>query len=629
MIPEFGEFALILAFCLAIFQTIIPIIGLRLHQTIWMNSAKFIALGQFVFVMISFGCLAYAFLTNDFSVAYVANNSNSHLPWIYRLTAVWGAHEGSLLLWVSILAFWTCAVAFVKQKITIDLRATVLAVLGMLSAGFILFLLATSSPFTRLLPQSPVEGADLNPLLQDPGLVFHPPTLYMGYVGFAVVFAFAIAALLRDRLDTSWAQAARVWAIAAWCFLTLGITMGSWWAYRVLGWGGWWFWDPVENAAFLPWLTGTALIHSLAVTEKRGGLTRWTILLSFIAFSLSLIGTFLVRSGVLISVHAFAEDPARGRFLLEFLAAVVGGALLLYAIRAPKIKATGGFTLLSRETFLLSNNIFLIIAMSTILLGTLYPLIIDALGVGKISVGPPYFNTVFIPLMTPLLILMGIGPLCYWQEMPPALLRQRLLYSMVIIVIVMTAFYLFMASKVPWGVVLGMVLASWVITSTLQTLILQKNNKTKKPLRRLLGMAFAHVGIAVCVIGITFTTYYKIDQDVSMQTGERTSVGPYVFQLLGFSNLVGPNYTGTTAHFLVTKNSKIVTELDAQKRIYTAQQMAIAVPAIDPGLFRDLYVALGEPLDSKAWSVRIYYKPFVRWIWVGGLLILTGGVLAL
>lgn len=631
MIPEFGQFALILALCLALVQATFPLLGIWQKQAAWVGIARPAVIGQFIFLLIGYGCLTYAFLSNDFSVAYVANNSNTHLPWMYQVAAVWGAHEGSLLLWVTILGLWSFAVAIFDKTLSDETRAYVLVVLGWISSGFLFFLLATSSPFKRLLPNFPAEGADLNPLLQDPGLATHPPMLYMGYVGFAVVFAFAMAALLRGRVDEKWASCARSWAIAAWCFLTLGITLGSWWAYRVLGWGGWWFWDPVENASLLPWLAGTALIHSLMVTEKRCTLKSWTILLSIFVFSLSLLGTFLVRSGVLVSVHAFADDPGRGRFLLEFLAAVIGGALLLYAVRVSKLSSNEYFALISRETFLLANNVFLIIAMSTILLGTLYPLVLDAMGLGKISVGPPYFNTVFVPIMLPMLFFMGVGPLCYWREMSFHPLLKRLVYPLLAMVIVIFFLVLIMAWKIPIMVILGISLASWVILSTLQSLFnkIRQYGAFKQLPRRSWGMVLAHIGVAVCVIGITLTSYYKVERDVRMQSGDVVTLGPYGFKLLGFNDLQGPNYSGTTAIFDVTKNKRWITQLYGQKRIYNAQEITTSVAAIDAGLFRDLYVVLGDPLTDDAWSVRIYYKPFVRWIWWGGLLMLAGGIMAL
>jgi len=629
MIPEIGQFALILAFCFALIQAIFPLLGSYRNEIFCMQLARPTALGQLVFVLISVACLIYAFITNDFSVQYVAQNSNTELPLPYKIAALWGAHEGSVLLWIMILSLWTNAVAW-WSRIPELLIARVLSILGILSAGFLLFSLTTSNPFQRLLPNAPLQGADLNPLLQDPGLAIHPPMLYMGYVGFAVAFAFAIAALLNGRLDTAWARWTRPWTIAAWSFLTAGITLGSWWAYRELGWGGWWFWDPVENASFLPWLTGTALMHSLIVVEKRGSFKSWTVLLAICAFSLSLIGTFLVRSGVLVSVHAFASDPTRGAFLLQFLAAVIGASLLLYAVRAPTIRGGSYFALLSRETFLLINNVLLIIIMATLLLGTLYPLILDALNLGKISVGPPYFNAVFVPLMIPLLILMGAGPLSYWREMNGAMLVKRLWLPLICAILLGVILIYVSTGQLPWQVALGVILASWIILATLQLLLSQIiHKKNFSFVRHILGMTLAHLGIAICVIGITLTSYYKIERDVKITIGDTAKVGPYDFHFMEVNNLQGPNYQGIDAVFAISQGDKPVSTLHAQKRIYNAQQIVMTEAAIDAGIFRDLYIALGEPLTDSTWSVRIYYKPFVRWIWFGGILMVLGGIAAI
>lgn len=635
MIPELGQFALIIALALALIQSLCPPIGLWYKQQIYMDIARPVALGQFVFLLFGYCCLTYAFISNDFSVSYVAQNSNTHLPLFFRVAAVWGAHEGSLLLWVTILGCWTALVAWFSKNYSVEIRVWVLSILGLLSSGFLLFLITTSNPFARYLPDSPLEGVDLNPLLQDVGLAIHPPMLYMGYVGFAVAFAFGMAALLTQHSslgrDDRWVKWMRPWVIAAWCFLTFGITLGSWWAYRVLGWGGWWFWDPVENASLLPWLTGTALIHSLAVTEKKGLLKGWSILLAIVAFSLSLLGTFLVRSGILISVHAFASDPARGKFLLEFLAIVIGTALLLYAIRAPKFSSKSTFAFLSRETFLLANNAFLLIIMATTLLGTLYPLIIDALGLGKISVGPPYFNAVFLPLAVPLLLAMGMGPLCYWEKISSSALLRRLYFPLGFSLAVGIFLLIIFAWKVPIVVIIAIVLASWVIVATVLALVQKAKEQGIKSLtHKQWGMALAHLGVAVCAIGITFASYYKIERDVKISIGETVQVGNYLFTFKNLTDIQGPNYTGVTALFSVKKNDELITFLQADKRIYTAPQIAMAVPAIAGGLFHDLYIALGEPLDSdNSWSVRIFYKPLVRWIWLGGLMMLVGGMLSI
>jgi cytochrome c-type biogenesis protein CcmF len=621
-IPEIGKFALILALCFAVLQATIPLLGAHYSKLSWMRLAKFTALGQFLFIGLSFFILAYCFITNDFSVAYVAENSNRQLPVIYRFCAVWGAHEGSLLLWVFILSIWMSAVSFFNKNLPEDFIARVLAVLGMITFGFLYFLLSTSDPFVRLIP-FPTTGQDLNPLLQDPGLVIHPPMLYMGYVGFSVAFAFAIAALISGRLDAAWARWSRPWTIIAWCFLTLGITLGSWWAYRELGWGGWWFWDPVENASFLPWLVGTALIHSLLVTEKRHAFKVWTVLLAICAFSLSLLGTFLVRSGVLISVHAFATDPARGAFMLKFLALVIGGSLVLYAWRAQRIRGEANFRLLSRETLLLLNNVFLVVAMITVLLGTLYPLIIETLGLGKISVGSPYFNWVFIPLMTPFLFLMGVGPQVYWQEMSLTKLVRRL-WLVLLVSFAIPAFLLIsIAHHLPITVLVGLALAFWILITTFNSI-----RMNKKLSRSQWGMVLAHIGVAVTLIGIVLTSHYSLERDVRMAPGDELTIANYKLQFLGTIDVNGSNYKGVEAGILVSKAGKIITLLKPQQRLFNVQQVALAKPAINANLFRDLYVALGEPIDDKAWAFRIYYKPFVRWIWLGGLLMLLGGVFA-
>lgn len=619
MIPELGQFALILAFCLAVLQILLPLLKSSVLT-------RPLAFGQVFFIFFAYSCLTIAFISNDFSVAYVANNSNIELPLFYRVTGVWGAHEGSLLLWITILAIWMLLVTVQSKKYPEAMRVTVLSVLALVNSGFLLFILLTSNPFKRYLPVAPLQGVDLNPLLQDIGLAIHPPMLYMGYVGFAVVFAFAIAALVTGRLDATWVRWVRTWVMGAWCFLTLGIVLGSWWAYRVLGWGGWWFWDPVENASLLPWLTGTALFHGLLVTEKNGQLKTWIILLAIVAFVLSLLGTFLVRSGILISVHAFADDPARGRFLLIFLAIIIFAALLLYALRAHKFSAASNAALLSRETFLLFNNIILIIMMSTVLLGTLYPLILDALNLGKLSVGAPYFNTVFIPLGIPMLVAMGIGPLCYWQQIDSKILLRRLIWPVGLILAIIFLFALIKTTAIPILVILGTGLASWILVTTLQHVLLQAQQKITL---RLMGMVLAHLGVAVCLLGITLTSQYKVEREVQMQFGDVVNVGAYQFKFLGLQNITGPNYQALDGIFQVNKNNSLVNTLHAEKRIYNAQQTGITIAAIDAGIFRDLYIALGDSINNNTWAVRIYYKPFVRWIWCGGLLMLMGGFLVL
>jgi cytochrome c-type biogenesis protein CcmF len=622
MLPAFGHFALLIAFCIAALQSVLPLAGIVWHRERWIAIARPAAVGQFVFLLFSFICLTYAFIVHDFSVAYVASNSNTHLPLMYRISAVWGAHEGSLLLWVLMLAGWAAAVAVLSRNLPVVFRAQVLSVLGMVSAGFLLFLLATSNPFLRLLPEIPAEGRDLNPLLQDPGLIIHPPMLYMGYVGFAVAFAFALAALMAGRLDAVWVRWVRPWTMAAWCFLTLGITLGSWWAYRELGWGGWWFWDPVENASFLPWLAGTALIHSLIVTEKRGAFKGWTLLLAITTFSLSLMGTFLVRSGILVSVHSFVNDPARGVFMLKFLMTVLIGSLLLYAWRSAKLKSSGYFQLVSRESFLLYNNVILTVSLATILLGTLYPLVLDIFNLGKLSVGPPYFNTVFVPFVFLLLFLMGFGVHCDWQTMSVGTLLKRLRYTLLLSVFSGIALIGIMG-QFDFLTTLGVVLAVWVIFATVQSVVFSRVRT-----RKYYGMLLAHIGVAVCVIGVALTSAYSVERDVRMTVGDRAELGSYQFQLDAVRDINGPNYRGVSGDFRLSSKEQIITELHAEKRMYTARKTVMTKAAIDAGLFRDVYVALGEPLPDDSWSVRLYYKPFVRWIWLGGLLMMLGGFLA-
>ncbi len=629
MIPEFGNFALVVALCFAVTQAIIPLLGTYRGNRTWIQMARPLALGQFFFLLFAYATLTYAFINNDFFVAYVAANSNTHLPLLYRITAVWGAHEGSMLLWTTILGVWTAAVAFFSRSLPEETTAQVLAILGLISFGFILFIITTSNPFATLLPNIPLQGRDLNPLLQDPGLAIHPPMLYMGYVGFSVAFAFAIAALLSGRLDAAWARWSRPWTIAAWCFLTLGITLGSWWSYRVLGWGGWWAWDPVENASFLPWLVGTALMHSLIVCEKRNAFKGWTVLLAIMAFSLSLFGTFLVRSGILTSVHAFALDPTRGVYMLLFLLIVVGCSLTLYAFRAHRIHSGGQFNALSRETFLLSNNVLLFIMMTTILLGTLYPLFIDAMHAGKISVGPPYFNAVFIPLSIPLFILLGIGPLMFWQKMPMKKIWQRIWLGLLITLVIGVVITVKILGHIHIMVIVGLTLAAWIIALTLIGLIQRIRQQGWRQSRNYYGMILAHLGVGVCIIGITVTSVYSIEKDVSMRPGNTAQVGQYQFTFMRTQPLIGPNYTGVTAVFTVKENGHYLTTLNAEKRLFPVQHMATTEAAIDAGLFRDLYISLGDPLRHGGWSLRLYYKPFVRWVWLGGLLMLFGGILAL
>ena len=626
MTPELGHFALILAFVVCIAQGVLPLAGAQRGQQQWIALARPAAQTQFLLIAVSFACLAQSFLANDFSVAYVANHSNSQLPTLYRFSAVWGGHEGSLLLWVLMLAGWGAAVSLASRQLPEIMVARVLAVLGLVGIGLLAFVLFTSNPFERMLPAA-AEGRDLNPLLQDPGLVFHPPMLYMGYVGFSVAFAFAVAALISGRLDAAWARWSRPWTTAAWVFLTLGIALGSWWAYYELGWGGWWFWDPVENASFMPWLVGTALIHSLAVTEKRGAFKNWTVLLAIAAFSLSLLGTFLVRSGVLTSVHAFATDPRRGIFILALLVVVVGGSLTLFAWRAPKVNAGGNFGLVSRETMLLMNNVLLVVATGSVLLGTLYPLLIDALGMGKLSVGPPYFNTVFVPVMVPLLLLMAVGPLAHWKHADLKAIARRLRVSMVLAVIAGIALPLLMGAWTPLTA-MSSLLAVWIIASGVFQII--DRLETGRPPAAFWGMHFAHFGIAVFVIGVAMVGGYQEEKDVRMEPGDTVQVGGYSFRFVGVESVSGPNYRAARGSVELSKDGRNLKTMHPEKRKYFSSEMPMTEAAIDAGFTRDVYVSLGEALDSSgAWSVRVYYKPFVDWIWGGCVLMGLGGFIAM
>jgi cytochrome c-type biogenesis protein CcmF len=621
MIPELGQFALALALVLAIFQFSIPLLGAMKGDPQWMGFARPAAQAQALLAAFAFGCLVYAFVTNDFSVLYVAQNSNSALPLQYRIAGAWGGHEGSLLLWTLMLGVWMVAVSLFSGHLPEEMVARVLGVMGLVSAGFLAFMLFTSNPFDRLLPAAP-DGRDLNPLLQDPGMVLHPPMLYMGYVGFSVAFAFAVAALLSGRLDATWARWSRPWTTVAWAFLTVGIALGSGWAYYELGWGGWWFWDPVENASFMPWLVGTALIHSLAVTEKRGSFRSWTVLLAIAAFALSLLGTFLVRSGVLTSVHAFAVDPRRGVFILALFVVLIGGALVLYAWRTSRIGLGGDFAPLSRESLLLANNVLLAAAGASVFLGTLYPLALDALGAGKISVGPPYFEAVFVPLMAPALFLMGVGPLARWKRSSLPELAVLLRWALAI------SFSLGMLLPLAMGqwsamVGFGLALALWIFASCLISL-----KKNFKQTRSYYGMLVAHLGVAVFVAGVTLVKGYESEKDVRMREGDSAELGGYVFKLERVSSVMGPNYRAARAQVSVSRAATPVTTLFPERRIYTVQQMPMTEAAIDTGFTRDLYVSLGDPLEGGAWLVRVHYKPFIDWIWGGCLIMALGGLLA-
>jgi cytochrome c-type biogenesis protein CcmF len=633
MIPEIGHFSLILALMLALAQGILPLVGAARGVPEWMALARPAAQGQFVFVTIAFVCLGWSFANNDFSVLNVATNSNSQLPLPYRIAATWGSHEGSLLLWVLMLGVWTVAVTVFSRRLPDEMVARVVGVMGLVSVGFLLFMLLTSNPFERLLPAA-ADGRDLNPLLQDPGMVIHPPMLYMGYVGFSVAFAFAIAALLEGRLDATWARWSRPWTTLAWCFLTCGIALGSWWAYYELGWGGWWFWDPVENASFMPWLAGTALIHSLAVTEKRGAFRSWTVLLAILAFSLSLLGTFLVRSGVLTSVHAFATDPKRGVFILGFLVLVIGGSLALFAWRAPRVGLGGAFEPVSRESALLANNVLLVVAAGSVLLGTLYPLFLDALGLGKISVGPPYFEAVFVPLMSLAIFLMGIGPMARWKQASPPELTVRLRWAFAVSVVTALLLPAVLGKWTPMAS-FGMLLACWVLVTAFVNLRARLGGgagdlaaRARSQSRSYYGMLVAHCGVAVFIIGVTLVRAYEVERDVRMAPGDVTTVAGYTFRFDGAQNVVGPNYRAARGSIAVSRHGSAVAVLAPEKRVYNVQQSTMTEAAIDSGPLRDLYVSLGEPVSGGAWSVRIYYKPFITWIWAGCAIMALGGLLA-
>ncbi len=633
MIPEIGHFSLILAIALALVQGTLPLFGSLRGDARLMAVARPAAQAQFLFMALAFLSLTYAFVSNDFSVLYVANNSNSMLPFYYRVGAVWGGHEGSMLLWATVLATWTFAVSLFSRRLPDEVVARVLSVMGLISVGFIAFILITSNPFERLLPGA-IDGRDLNPLLQDPGMVAHPPLLYMGYVGFSVAFAFAIAALIGGRLDATWARWSRPWTTVAWMFLTLGIAVGSWWSYNELGWGGWWFWDPVENASFMPWLVGTALIHSLAGTEKRGSFKNWTVLLAICAFSLSLLGTFLVRSGVLTSVHAFATDPRRGIFILSFLCVVIGGSLSLFAWRASKVGLGGSFELISRESLLLVNNVLLTVAAGAVLLGTLYPLFLDALNLGKISVGPPYFETVFAPVMMVVAFLLGAGPFARWKEAKLGEIVSRLWgWGVLSIVLGLAIPYLFGRYSAP--IVAGVSLGAWAILTSVAYAVMRLRNaggfdwsKLGSMSRSTWGMLFAHAGIGVFILGVTLVRGFEVTSEVRMHNGDTTTVSGYTFKFLGVQELKGPNYLAARGTLEVSKDGKLLSTLTPEKRIYTVQRMPMTESSVDTNLLRDLYVAMGEPVSQDEWIVRIQYKPMIAWIWCGALLMAFGGLLA-
>ncbi len=637
MIPELGNFSLVLALSLAVLLSVVPMIGVQKNNELLMTLSRPLCTGVWVFMVISFGCLAYAFLNDDFSVAYVASNSNSLLPVYYKLTAVWGGHEGSLLLWVMMVASWTYAVSLFSRNLPLDILARVLAVMGIISVSFLLFMLFTSNPFDRLLLNTPADGTDLNPLLQDFGIIVHPPFLYMGYVGFSVAFAFAITALLSGKMDAAWARWTKPWTNAAWAFLTIGIALGSWWAYYELGWGGWWFWDPSENVAFMPWLVGTALIHSLSVTEKRGVFKSWTALLAIAAFSLSLLGTFIIRSGLLTSVHAFAVDPERGMVLMAIILLVIGSSLFLYALRAPVVKGIASYTATSREVFLLINNIILVVSVAMILLGTLYPLIHEAIygEANKVSVGAPYFNAIFLPLMGLIVIFLSIGSISRWKKTSMDYLKSQLLKVAVASVLLGIVIPLVVTREVNVPIFIAVALALWIILGIGRDILTKTANKASllEGLKSLslsyYGMQIAHLGMAVIILGVCLTSHYSIEEDVRLAPGEQIEIGKYTFTFQGVNREPGPNYAADVGTIEVQKNNSTYMTLYPEKRTYFATGTVQTEADIDVGFTRDLFAALGDPRGDGAWVVRLHVKPFVFWIWMGAFLMAAGGITAI
>lgn len=636
MVPELGNFALILALLLAAALVVVPMTGATLRHPGLMAFDRPLVAGMFVMLVLSYACLTWSFMVDDFSVGYVAKNSNSMLPWYYKFSAVWGGHEGSMLLWVLVLGAWTLAVSIFSRNLPDEMRARVLSIMGLIGLGFMLFILFTSNPFERMLPNVPQDGADLNPLLQDVGLIVHPPMLYMGYVGFSVVFAFAIASLLGGRLDAVWARWSRPWTTVAWAFLTLGIALGSWWAYYELGWGGWWFWDPVENASFMPWLVGTALIHSLAVTEKRGVFKSWTVLLAIMTFALSILGTFLVRSGVLTSVHAFATDPERGFFILMMLAVTVLGSLALYAIRAPAVQGRTGFTLFSREALLLMNNVFLVVATSVVLLGTIFPLILDYTGGGSLSVGEPYFNMTFVPIALMTGVILGFGVVTRWKRTPVDLVLRKLMIPAVLSVVVALVTPLLMVGEINALSVIGLMVAAWVAFATLRDVWDKTATRQGRwhGLRRLSrsynGMILGHLGLAMSIAGATMVSIHGVEQDRRMAPGDRLEIGGYEWRFVDVKQRKGPNFKAQQATFDIYRDGERVTTLFPEKRRYPVRGNVMTDAGISPGILKDLFVALGDNVEGEtAWSVRIQYKPMVRWIWGGALVMALGGAFAI
>ncbi|MEE8245698.1 MAG: heme lyase CcmF/NrfE family subunit [Alphaproteobacteria bacterium] len=637
MIPELGHYALILALAMALVQGTLPLIGAQRDNAAWIALARPAAVGQFILVAAAFAALTHAYLVSDFSVLNVAENSHSAKPLLYKVSGVWGNHEGSLLLWMLILTLFGMAVAVFGGNLPAAFRARVLAVQGLIGAGFMFFIVLTSNPFARLVP-APLDGRGLNPLLQDPGLAFHPPFLYLGYVGFSIAFSFAVAALIEGRVDGAWARWVRPWTLAAWCCLTAGVALGSWWAYYELGWGGWWFWDPVENASFMPWLAGTALLHSVAVVEKRNALKNWTILLAIITFSLSLLGTFLVRSGVLTSVHAFASDPSRGVFILVFLLVVVGGSLTLFAIRAPALKAEGMFAPISREGALVLNNLLLATATATVLLGTLYPLFLDAVSGEKVSVGPPYFNGTFVPIMTPLIVAMAVGPLLAWKRGDLAGALGRLKFAAAVSVAVTLGVW-YWVSGGPVLAVLGLGLGVWLLAGVAVELglrvklfrapVLESWRRARHLPRAAWGMTVAHAGLGLLVLGVTASSAWQSESLQVMRAGESVDLAGYRFTFEGAQSLEGPNYSFLRGTFTVRRGGEVVTVLRPESRSYPTPPMDTTEAAIYPMLSADLFVVIGQPAGAGAWATRLHHKPLLSWIWAGVAFMVMGGLISL
>ncbi|GAB1665203.1 heme lyase CcmF/NrfE family subunit [Mannheimia haemolytica] len=635
MIAELGNYTLALALAISILLAVLPLWGAEKQNSTLIALARPMTWAMFLALTVSFGSLFYLFAVNDFTVQYVVNNSNSRLPLQYRLSAVWGAHEGSLLLWVWLLSLWSVGVATFTRNMPEDAVARVLGLMGVIGIGFLMFVIFTSNPFDRTFPNFPIDGKELNPMLQDVGLIFHPPLLYMGYVGFSVAFAFAIASLMTGRLDTAWARWSRPWTMAAWVFLTLGIVLGSWWAYYELGWGGWWFWDPVENASLMPWLAGTALIHSLAVTEKRGTFKAWTVLLAILAFSLCLVGTFLVRSGILVSVHAFASDPTRGLYILAYLVLVVGGSLLLYAFKGSEIKSLDNYEHYSRETMLLINNILLMAFLSVVFLGTLLPLIHKQIGLGTISIGAPFFDQMFLILMVPFSFVLGIGPLVKWRRDQVSAIRKPVIIATILMALLGFGLPYLFRNTITVSVVLGTMMSVFIVLLSLYELHQRATHRHSflsgifKLSRSHWGMVLAHLGVAMTVFGIAFSQNFSIERDVRMNVGDKAEILDYQFEFKGIKITDGANYQGGTAELEITRNGKYEATLNAEKRFYTVSRMGMTEAAIDWGFTRDLYAALGEKLEDNSWAVRLYYKPFIRWIWIGGLFMALGGLLCM